>query len=440
MWIRILVSLFLLASHAAALDVTTQADAFVQAFVTQKRFQGSVLVAREGKPLFRKSYGLANVEWDAANTPDTKFRLGSISKQFTAVLILQLAEQGKLKLEDSVRKYYPDGPASWDAVTIHHLLSHQSGIPSYTELPGFFRKLAGTARTPAEIVQLTQDKPLEFDPGTKYKYDNTGYVLLGYVIEKVSGRSYEEQLQKAILEPVGMKDTGFDHYETILRHRAEGYQYAKGELARAQFLDMSLPHAAGSLYSTVDDLVKWDDALYGTKVLSEASKDKAWKENRNRYGYGWVMGTRHGKSTIEHGGGINGFNTMLIRVPSEKLVAVALSNVNTQAVGAIADGLLGMALGKTVEPPRQRVRIGLLPEQMKPFEGVYVGQGTLKMTVTLEGDHLRVQATGQGPAQALPMSPTRFFNDQANAELEFEKDGSGFTLYQGGAARKFRRE
>lgn len=440
MRIPLLIVALLASLPLRALDLTAQADAFVQAYVNQKRFQGTVLVAREGKPLFRKSYGLANAEWDIANTPDTKFRLGSISKQFTATLILQLAEQGKLKLEDSIRKYYPDGPASWDAVTIHHLLCHQSGIPSYTEMPSFFAKMAGTARTPAEIVQLTQNMPLEFDPGTKYKYDNTGYILLGYVIEKVTGVSYEEHLRKTLLEPLGMKDTGFDHYETILPRRAEGYQYEKGKLERAPFLHMSLPYAAGSLYSTVDDLLRWDEALNGTRVLSEESKKKAWTEYKNRYGYGWTMGTHHGKSSIEHGGGINGFNTMLMRVPSEKLVAVALSNVNTRAVGEIAEGLLGLALGKTIDPPKERVRIGMRPDQMKVFEGVYARDAVLKLEVKLEGDHLRAKPTGQREVRLDAMSATRFFNEEANLEIEFEKDASALTVHRGSRADRFRRE
>jgi D-alanyl-D-alanine carboxypeptidase len=437
---RWLIALLLLAPAAPAQDVAAKADAFVQPFVDQKRFQGSVMLALDGKPLFRKAYGLANVEWENANTPDTKFRLGSVTKQFTSALILQLVEQGKVKLDDSIRKYYADAPEAWQPVTIHHLLSHQSGIPSYTELPGFFEKQAGTARTPAEIIQLTQSKPLEFVPGTKFKYDNTGYILLGYVIEKVTGRSYEDQLQKAILDPLGMKDTGFDHYTAILKHRADGYEYAGDKLRRAAFLDMSLPYAAGSLYSTVDDLLKWDQALYGTQVLSAASKEKMWTPNLSDYGYGWMIAKRYGERSLEHGGGINGFNTMLIRMPDKKLVAIVLANANTQATGPIAAGLLAIALGQPVEAPKQRTPISLPPEAMKAFEGIYAMNPNFKLTIKVEGDHLSTQATGQGAVRIDPMSPTRFFNDALNAEIEFEKDGAALTLYQNGAVIKFKRE
>jgi len=442
MWKRWLtVTLTLLAAPALpAQDIAAKADAFVQPFVDQKHFQGSVLLAQDGKALFRKSYGLANVEWDIPNTPDTKFRLGSITKQFTSALILQLVEQGKIKLDDSIRQYYTDAPEAWQPVTIHHLLSHESGIPSYTEVPGFFEKQAATARTPTEIIQLTQKMPLEFASGSKYKYDNTGYILLGYVIEKVTGRSYEEQLQKAILEPLGMKDTGFDHYTAILKHRAEGYEYAGDKLRRAAFLEMSLPYAAGSLYSTVDDLLKWDQALYGTQILSAASKEKMWTPNLSDYGYEWMIAKRYGERSLEHGGGINGFNTMLIRLPDKSLAAIVLANASTQATGPIAAGLLAIALGQQVEAPKPRTRIPLAPEAMKRFEGVYAMNPSFKLTIKLDGDHLSAQATGQGSLRIDPMSPTRFFNDGINAEMEFEKDGASLTLYQNGAVIKFKRE
>jgi D-alanyl-D-alanine carboxypeptidase len=440
MWKHLLFILLLLAPAAHAQDVAAKSGDFVQAFFDQKRFQGSVLLAREGKPLYRKSYGMANIEWDIANTPDTKFRLGSITKQFTSALILQLAQQGKLSLDDSIRKYYTAAPESWQPVTLHHLLSHQSGIPSYTDIPAFFDKMAGQARTPAEIIQLTQDQPLQFDPGTKYRYDNTGYVLLGYVIEKVTGKTYEQQLHQALLDPLGMKDTGFDHYTATLRHRAEGYQYEKGVLSRAQFLDMSLPYSAGSLYSTVDDLLKWDQALYGTQVLSAASKEKMWTPNRSDYGYGWAITKRFDERAVEHGGGINGFNTMIIRIPEKKLVAIVLANANTQATGPIAAGLIGIALGKPVEIPKPHVKISLTADAMKAFEGVYALNPSFKLTVKIDGDHLTGQASGQGSLPLFAMSPTRFFNDEINLDLEFEKDGSAFTLNQNGALQRFKRE
>ena len=434
---RALLVCLLLASCLPAQDIASQADQFVQAFVDQKSFQGSALLSREGKPLFRKSYGLANAEWNIVNTPDTKFRLGSITKQFTSALILQLAEQGRLSLDDSIRKYYAEAPPSWEAVTIHHLLSHQSGIPSYTDLPGFFEKMATVPRTPIELIRLTQDKPLEFDPGTKYKYDNSGYVLLGYVIEKVTGRKYEDQLRSDILDPLGMKDTGFDSYTAILPHRAEGYLYANGELRRAAYIDMTLPFSAGSLYSTVDDLLKWDQALYGTSVLSEASKQKMWTPNRNDYGYGWGIQKRFGTIAVGHDGGIPGFNSIILRLPERKLLAVVLANANTLSAGSIAAGLLGIALGEHVEPPQPHTKISLKPEELRTFEGKY-SNANINLTIRVEGDHLAVSPGGM----ALPFYPanaTHFFSDPAGIELEFDKNGTTVAVDQAGHVEHLKR-
>ena len=437
-WICCAAAVVLLGAASHAQEIPAQADAFIQAFPNEQRFQGSVLLARDGNVLFRKSYGMANADWDIPNTPDTKFRLGSITKQFTATLILQLVEEGKIKLDDSIRKYYAAAPESWQPITIHHLLSHESGIPSYTGIPGFFQKMAGVPYTPLQLIELTRDRPLEFTPGTKMAYDNSGYILLGYVIEQVTGKTYEQQLHSRILDPLGMADSGFEHNTAILKHRAEGYENENGKLQRAAYLDMTIPYAAGSMYSTVDDLLKWDQALYGTKILSAASKEKMWKSNLNDYAYGWFIVNRYGEHSFEHGGGINGFSTMIIRVPDKKLLAVALSNMESESPGLVAAGLLALALGKPAALPKHRTAITLPVEQMKPFEGVYVLNPSFKLTIKVVDGHLTGQATGQGALPLDPMSPTRFFNDTINLELEFQKDG--LMLYQNGSAMKFTKE
>ena len=269
-----------------AQDFAAKADRLVATYVEQNKFSGSVLVARDGKPIFRKSYGFADREWDIPNTPGTKFRLGSITKQFTATCIMQLVEAGKINVDDPISKYYADSPAAWSKVTIHHLLTHTSGMPSYTELPGFFQKQAMSDRTPEEIIKLTQDQPLQFEPGSKFRYDNTGYIILGYVIEKVSGEKYADYLQKHIFDPLGMHDTGYDMAKDIIPHRASGYLYADGKWINSPYLAMSLPYAAGSLYSTVDDLLIWDQALYANKPVSAAS---LLRRNLLIYGLGGIV-------------------------------------------------------------------------------------------------------------------------------------------------------
>ena len=339
-----------IAALACAQDLATQADRYVQSWVRDSQFRGVVLIAKDGQPLLRKGYGLANAEWNIPNSPETKFRLGSITKQFTAVAVLQLAENGKLKLEDPVKTHYADAPAAWDKITIHHLLNHTSGIKSYTGLPGFFAKQSRDRRTPTEIVKLTQDMPLDFEPGEKFAYNNTGYVLLGAVIEKASGQSYESYLRQNIFEPLGMADSGYDSFRAILPSRATGYN---PDGTHADYLDMSLPHAAGSLYSTVDDLLKWNQALATEKLLTKESLAKMTTPSsprENKYAYGLVIDELKGHRIHAHGGDINGFSTFLSRFPDDGITIAVLGNQSNPAPERIANALGRMAFGETVEP------------------------------------------------------------------------------------------
>ena len=402
---RILVFLAL-CGLVRAQDVTSRADAFVQSWTRDGLFRGTVLVAKDGQPVFRKAYGLANEEWSIANTPDTRFRLGSITKQFTAAAILQLVERGKLQVTDPIAKYYTDAPAAWEKVTIHHLLNHTSGIPSYTGLPEFFPKMSRDRRTPAEIVKLTQDKALEFEPGTKHVYDNTGYILLGYVIEKVSGMPYAEYLDKNIFGPAGMKESGYDLAEKIIPRRASGYT---PDGKNAPFLDMSLPYAAGSLYSTVDDLLKWDKALHGGKIVNAESLSKMTTPGMNNYGYGLVIETKDGRKIIGHGGGINGFNTSMLRYQDQGVVAIALANQNTPATQPIADGLARLVLGEDVQPRPIRTEIKLPQSKLDALAGEYEIRPGFVLKVWRDGDRLMTQATNQQPVPASAIGESRFY-------------------------------
>ncbi len=298
-------------------------------------FNGSVLVAEDGKVIYKKGLGLANMEWNMPNTPETRFRLGSITKQFTAVLILQLVEQGKIKLDGKLSDYLPDYRKDvGQKVTVHQLLNHTSGIPSYTGLPGFFNDVSRDPYSVADFVKKYASNDLQFEPGSKFAYNNSGYFLLGAIIEKVTGQPYEKVLKEKIFDPLGMKSTGYDHYATILEKRASGYVKTPDGYVNAPYLDMSLPYAAGSMYSTVDDLYLWDQALYTDRVLSAQSKELMYKPALSNYAYGWVItkaklgtGTETVPS-INHGGGINGFNTLIMRYPAQKNLVVLLDNTS----------------------------------------------------------------------------------------------------------------
>jgi CubicO group peptidase (beta-lactamase class C family) len=318
-------------------------------------FNGSVLVSENGRVIFKKGYGLADFEWDIPNTPDTKFRLGSITKQFTATLVMQLVEEGKLSVDatlSSLLPYYRKDTG--ERVTVHHLLRHTSGIPSYTGLPNFRSEISRDPYDVQEFVEKFCSGDLEFDPGTEWAYDNSGYFLLGAILEEVTGQPYDELLRERIFDPLEMDDSGYDWSRPILPKRARGYQRARDGIRNADYLDMSLPYAAGSLYSTVEDLFLWDQALYGEAVLSAGAKQQMFSPGLEDYGYGWrirrqpIGPDNAERLTISHGGGINGFNTVIMRVPQDRHLVVLLNNTGGTTLGSMVNGILGILYGRTV--------------------------------------------------------------------------------------------
>ncbi len=249
----------------ASADYTKAAANLVAPFVKADVFAGVTLVARNGVPLLRQGFGLADREWNVPHTPTGKFRLGSLTKQFTATAILQLAERGRLAFDDKIALHFPEAPPAWADVTLFHLLTHTSGIPSYTSLPHFFAQDARLDRTPRGIIALTEQMPLDFLPGSAFKYNNGAYVILGHIIERLTGQTYEAYLRENILDPLGLQNTGYEHVEVIVPERVPGYRFKDGSIENAGFLAMSVPHAAGALYSTLDDLLTWQRALLAPK-------------------------------------------------------------------------------------------------------------------------------------------------------------------------------
>jgi CubicO group peptidase (beta-lactamase class C family) len=434
---RIILAVLVTASCLAQ-DKTSTADVarmeqLIKAYVPS-RFMGSVLVAQNGKVLLDKGYGFANLEWEVPNTPTTKFRLGSITKQFTAASILLLEERGKLKVEDPVKKYMPNAPAAWDKITIFHLLTHTSGIPSFT---GFsdYESHEAQAMTPGKLVEWFRDKPLEFEPGTKWNYSNSGYVLLGYLIEKISGESYSDFVQQNIFTPLGMKDSGYDSNSAIIAHRAAGYTPGKSSPVNAGFVHMSIPFSAGALYSTTEDLLRWELGLFGGKVLKPESLAKMTTPFKQDYAFGLGVSTQSGHKMIAHDGGIEGFNTALAYYPDDKLVVAVLANLNGPA-GQIAGNLAKVALGEKVVLPTERKEITLSPEILKQYVGTYELAPNFSLAITLENGQLVSQGTNQGKAPMFAESVTMFFLKLVDAQIEFVKNEKGevtnLVLHQNG--------
>lgn len=296
-------------------------------------FNGSVLVADQGKVIYKKGLGFANMEWEIPNTTETKFRLASITKQFTATAVLQLAAQGKIKLDGKISDYLPEYRKDiGDKVTVHQLLNHTSGIPSYTGMPGFFQDVSRNPFKVDDFVKKYASKDLEFEPGSKFSYNNSGYFLLGAILEKVTGKPYDQVLKENIFDPLGMKNTGYDRFDTLIQKRATGYQKTADGYVNAPYLDMSIPYSAGSLYSTVEDLYLWDQALYSDSLLNAQFKELMFKPNLENYAYGWTIRKTSFDDTIPvitHNGGINGFSTTIVRFPAEKRLIVMLDNTAT---------------------------------------------------------------------------------------------------------------
>ncbi len=416
-------------------DLAAKVDEYVAAQMKVNQFSGAVLIARDGKVLLSKGYGLAHREFDIPNTPQTKFRLGSITKQFTATAALLLEERGKLSTEDPLCKFLEPCPEAWKPVTVHHLLTHTSGIPSYTGMPDYRVQMTHRV-SPDQMIARFRDKPLDFPVGDRYRYNNSGYFLLGVIIEKASGMSYEAFLAENIFAPLGMKDSGYDHFETILPRRAAGYSLEKGAPVNSAYLDMGQPYAAGSLYSTAEDLLTWDQALAGGKLLSAKSYEKMYTPFKNNYAYGWAVAPRFNRKTIGHGGGINGFSTMINRYPDDNVCFIVLSNLESANAGRISRDLEALYFGEKYELPRERVVARVDPRLYDAYLGKYELSPTFTITVTRDGNRLLTQATNQPQFEVFPESETKFFLRVVDAQITFVKDEKGVVthliLHQGG--------
>ena len=415
---------FLIAPSARAQDNTARMDEIIRSYVSDKQFMGTVLVARDQTVILDKAYGFANLEWSIPNTPTTKFRLGSVTKQFTAASIFLLQDRGKLKIDDPVKKYMPDTPAAWDKITIYHLLTHTSGIPSFTGFPDY-NSTEAIAVTPEKLVARFRGKPLEFQPGEKWNYSNSGYALLGYLIEKISGETYEKFVQENIFTPLGMKDSGYDSNSEIIVHRAYGYTPGKDGVQNAGYIDMTIPFSAGALYSTTEDLLRWEQGLFGGKVLSPASLQKMTTPFLHDYACGVFISTQKGHKLIDHAGGIEGFNTHLAYYPDEKLTLIALSNLNGPGPDMIVSHLAEILHGEKVVLPSERKEIKLSAKTLAQYVGEYQLSPNFSLTIRLEGDQLISKASGQGDLNIYPETETMFFTKDLDAELEFVKNEKG---------------
>ncbi|WP_420140738.1 serine hydrolase [Sphingomonas sp.] len=334
-------------------------DAYLKAAVAHDQFTGVALVARDGVPVFHAAYGMASRELAVPNTQQTVFHIASITKQFTAMAILQLRERGKLKVEDSICTYLADCPPAWRTITIRNLLTHSSGVPNVSSLPDWDEALSLKQGRRAEFVDLFRTLPLEFAPGEKYAYSNSGYFLLGLIVERASGMAFDRYLTAQIFAPLGMNQSGYDDNRAVIPGAATGY-YSRGTtFITATYIDPSTRLGDTGIVSTTGDLLKWDQALYGDKLVSRRSLDEMFTPYRGGYGYGWEVGSRFGRRTMAHSGSDGGFSSYILRFPDERTTVIILGNGDRMSAAKAAINLAAIQFGAPYKLPAPQLRDAL---------------------------------------------------------------------------------
>ena len=417
------------AAPAATSGLGAYADKALAAIYPAGQPGAAAIVVKDGKVLLRKGYGMANLELGVPNSPEMVFELGSVTKQFTAAAILLLQERGKLSVTDDIGKYLPDFPTHGQTITIEHLLTHTSGIPSYTGLPEWYAKLREDLK-PAEVIALFKDKPLEFNPGERWAYDNSGFFLLGAIIEKVSGQSYEQFVEQEIFQKLGMTHSRYGHADELIPRRASGYSKDDKGFHNADYISMTQPYAAGALVSTVDDLAIWDRALSGEMLLRKASLDRMFTTAKLKsglpvqYGYGMGVFDFAGRRIQMHGGDIPGFTTVVARVPEERLFIAILSN--NDASDPRPDDVVLRIIARALGQPLEEIKtIPLDPRTLADYPGVYRFDEKTTRIITQEGGKLFAQRSGGEKYELAATAPDEFIYADRMNRLRFQRDAQG---------------
>ena len=426
-------------------EVLSKVDAIAADYLTRPSAVGlSIGVARKGQVIVAKGYGLADAEFGVPADKDTMFRIGSVTKQYTAAAIMRLVEQGKISLTDDLAKYIPEFPTQGNTVTIYNLLNHSSGIPSYTDIGEEWVKVQPLELTHEQMLALVKDKPFDFKPGEKWAYNNTAYYMLGMIIEKVSGKTYAEYLQEEFFTPLKLERTRYDSNSELMKNRAQGYSMRQGKLVNDKPLGMSQPYAAGSLISTGEDLVKWSMALTSGKVVKPESYKMMTTPfitldgENTHYGFGLGIDDWEGRRCIRHGGGIMGFNSMLMWLPEEDVHIAVISNGEPLPSGRIANEIARAAMGIEKVAAKNEP---ITPDVMTKIVGNYrMEQIGMDVKIWEDDGKAMLQASGEGQGafaiqwQGPDVNSGNEFRASFDTEVKmvFADDGQSFTLFQGG--------
>jgi len=415
------IGLFCFLSFGYSQNITSKIDILLETKFKTNGPGTSALVTKNGKVIYRKAFGKANLELDVPMSPESVFQIGSMTKQFTAVSILMLLEQGKLALNDDITKYIPDYPTHNKNITIHHLLTHTSGIKSYTSMRGL-REIARKDLEPLELIDFFKNEPTNFNPGEEYKYNNSGYIILGYIIEKVSGISYAEFVEENIFKKTNMSTSLYGSKSKIIKNRASGYQ-KRSDYRNTTYISLTLPYAAGSIMSTVDDLLKWQQAISNNTLLKPETIKKAFTNyslnngTKINYGYGWHTNEINGTPTIEHGGSIFGFKSMGVYIPSVDVYVIVLSNCDCNSPTTIALKIAALAIDNPF--PEIKNAATLTSKQLEQWVGTYEYDNGVIRHFKLINSQLYSQREGGDDFKVFSISENHFSLENGLSELIF---------------------
>ena len=405
-------------------DIAAKADELLTAYHKQGKFTGTVLIAKEGRILFEKGYGFADLDNQVANTPTTEFRIGSLSKPFTATLILQLQERGKLNIKDPVQNYIPGYPEG-DSITIEHLLNHTSGIKSLTSMKEYYEKWMAQPATLDQTIEHFKNEPLNFTPGSRFEYSNSNYILLSRIAEKASGLSFSTLLQTSIIQKLKLRQSGLDQNDRLSKTKAIGYATTPTDsFAVARYNDMSVLSGAGALYSTARDLYAWDRAWAGTELLSETSKKLMFTPAHKNYGLCWEIEQVNGRTIISHSGSIDGYLSNYMRFPDQDVCIIFLANYFQSKGPQISKALTAIVFNEPYQVPKEKKAITLDPAVYQLYTGQYQMENGPSLTIVFEEGKLKGKLGKQPYFEMLPEAETSFFIKGMDGDVVFVKDAN----------------
>jgi CubicO group peptidase (beta-lactamase class C family) len=423
-----------------AQDMSSRIDTLISTYSKMNKFNGTVLVSKNGTILLNKGYGYRNAADKILNSEQSIYQLGSITKQFTAAVILKLEQEKKLSVSDKISKYFPNYPKG-DSITIQQLLTHTSGIYNYTNDGNFMANEITKPHNRDQMMALFENKPLDFSPGTAWNYSNSGYSLLGYIIEAVTKKSYEEAVRRYIFTPLGMTHSGFDFTRLNSLDKTTGYFILDNNRANiAPVVDSTISFSAGAIYSTTGDLYLWHEALQQNTILSQEQQEKAFTPVKNNYGYGWGIDSIEGRRRVGHGGGIPGYVTNESRVPEDDIDIVLLSNASDRSLDKITGAIYAILYNKPYELPKARASVQLPADILKQYEGEYEISPDLHVVITVKDGQLAALPTNQSEKILYAEKEDFFFQNDDDIQVSFTRNEAkaidGFILYQGGRQMK----